>query len=767
MAKAYTLQQVVDLLAKTRDKEKLSENFNLVSAALSRYADQDAYNDADNAKWLSIAKLVTKKYDISSLSQKIQDNIKRIQARAQGQEAVKESRKKGSAKGLESLQALLDAKNTEAKPSENIPEFTFSLEKEPARAQDETKTNVQNVSVTESKGEKAPEASSVDEKTPAPTDGTEKTDAERNNEEVSDKLPPVPVKKINKKANAYFAKAKDASLEEKEQQELRRQGFGIMTQECEEYFSKHSCNENNLSSLSCSDLFFLYRHLSYSEHANAEQMLGLLDEALFGKITDDLQNMMDDGQYIPEKDQQAALKYLEYIRKKLSEEKRTYSQKLLAESADSYIKSLTEYQSPRPQKEKRVRISQVSSPKEFEHLNINEINAEAEPHFEEAKKYGKASDEAKKHRREGNKAITSACVAYINQHLQTEENWDQLSLRELVYLHKNIRMDYKRNNLAKTLAEKCDKKLKAFEAKITAEENVAAEDIVALKDFCRYRVKDLEKRADEESIAQVATYKSALFKLDRAEKKQKGSVDITKPQQEEKHPKQTPALAQAFEKACEKENIRYVKNEQEVIEYDLFSPNAPAEAEPSGKLSIASETDVTLQSEEFKHFLALAQAVKESGGTQIDLGTLSPDPQEAQKFVALMVLAGYKAKIKVNFPDTYSMKDLAKVNPEIEKMQKIKRFKAEINKLQKQGEKSPEAKQKFREKQVEYFRYLLEHGDVCDTRSKEDRQKYFEERINKTLGKKQAQEPSAPKKDNSAPNSAVATAVREQATATR
>ena len=327
-------------------------------------------------------------------------------------------------------------------------------------------------------------------------------------------------------------------------------------------------------------------------------------------------------------------------------------------------------------------------------------------------------------------------------------------------------------------------------------------------------MKDLEKRADEESIAQVATYKSALFKLDRAEKKQKESTkniaaetahvseaaddneqqvpessvqtpslhpadDVQKSTDETKQQvnrteaqisdkdEQTPALAQAFERACEKENIRYAKNEQDVLEYNLFSPNAPAEAEPSGKLSIASETDMTLQSEEFKHFLALAQAVKESGGTQIDIGTLSPDPQEAKKFVALMVLAGYKAKIKVNFPDTYSMKDLAKVNPEIEKMQKIKRFKAEMNKLQKQGEKSPEAEQKSREKQVEYLRYLLEHGDVYDTRSKEDRQKYFEERINKALGQKQAQEPSAPKKDNSVPNSAVAAAVRERAMTTR
>ena len=636
--------------------------------------------------------------------------------------------------------------------------------KEPAPAQDEKETNVQNVSVSESKGEKAPKASSVDEKKPEPLSVAEKTDDEKNNEVPSDKLLPVPVKEINKKADEYFAKAKDAQLEKKEQQKLRRQGFEIMTKECEEYFLKYSCNENNLADLSCSDLFFLYQHLSHSKHANAEQMLGLLDDALFGKITADLQDMMDDGQYIPEKDKRAALKYLEYIKNNLSEEKRTYSQKLLAENADSYIKQLKEYKTPKLQKEKRIQISQVSSPKEFEHLNIDEINAKAAPHFDEATKYKKGSDEAKKHRREGNKAITSACVAYISQYLQTEEDWDKLSIRELVYLHKNIRFDRKQNNLAKTLAEKCDKKLKAFEAKITAEENVAAEDIVALKDFCRYRVKDLEKRADEESIAQVATYKSALFKLDRAEKKQKGGTDTAKPQKEEKHPKQTPALAQAFEKACEKENIRYSKDEKNALEYNLFSPNAPAEAAPSGKLSIASETDVTLQSEEFKHFLALAQAIKDSGGTQIDLGTLSPDPQEAKKFVSLMVLAGYKAKIRVNFPDTYSMKDLAKVNPEIEKMQKIKRFKAEINKLQKQEEKSPEAKKEFREKKVEYLKYLLEHGDIYDTRSKEERQKYFAERINKALGQNQAQEPSALKQDNSAQNPAVAAALRERAT---
>ena len=363
---------------------------------------------------------------------------------------------------------------------------------------------------------------------------------------------------------------------------------------------------------------------------------------------------------------------------------RKYVARRIPDAAFALEKQLKPKAETLPKQGPIVTISQ-SLPKEFEHLNIDKINAEAAPHFDEAKKYGKASEEAKKHRKEGNKAITSACVAYISQHLQTEEDWDQLSIRELVYLHKNIRFDRKQNNLAKTLAEKCDKKLKAFEAKITAEENVAAEDIVALKDFCRYRVKDLEKRADEESIAQVATYKSALFKLDRAEKKQKGGADITKPQKEEKTSEQTPALAQAFEKACEKENIRYSKDEKNALEYNLFSPNAPAEAAPSGKLSIASETDVTLQSEEFKHFLALAQAIKESGGTQIDIGTLSPDPQEAQKFISLMVLAGYKAKIRVNFPDTYSMKDLAKVNPEIEKMQKIKDLKIKMNKFKKRA----------------------------------------------------------------------------------
>ena len=363
---------------------------------------------------------------------------------------------------------------------------------------------------------------------------------------------------------------------------------------------------------------------------------------------------------------------------------RKYVARRIPDAAFALEKQLKPKAETLPKQGPIVTISQ-SLPKEFEHLNIDKINAEAAPHFEEAKKYGKGSDEAKKHRKEGNKAITSACVAYISQHLQTEEDWDKLSIRELVYLHKNIRFDRKQNNLAKTLAEKCDKKLKAFEAKITAEENVAAEDIVALKDFCRYRVKDLEKRADEESIAQVATYKSALFKLDRAEKKQKGGTDTAKPQKEEKHPKQTPALAQTFEKACEKENVRYSKDEKNALEYNLFSPNAPAEAAPSGKLSIASETDVTLQSEEFKHFLALAQAIKESGGTQIDIGTLSPDPQEAQKFISLMVLAGYKAKIRVNFPDTYSMKDLAKVNPEIEKMQKIKDLKIKMNKFKKRA----------------------------------------------------------------------------------
>ncbi len=434
-------------------------------------------------------------------------------------------------------------------------------------------------------------------------------------------------------------------------------------------------NKEHLEQLDLADLSAVIEDLArgylHDNRKEQESTIKDLCSLALKKIEDNF-SLQDASAY--EKD--AVIDILKHYRK--------YVARRIPDVAFALEKQLRPQAETLPKQGPIVTISQ-SSPKEFEHLNIDEINAKAAPHFDEARTYAQDSKEAKRHRREGNIAISSACLAYINQYLQSEENWDQLSIRELVYLHKNIRFDREQNNLAKTLAEKCDKRLRALEAKITAEENVAAEDIVALKDFCRYRVRDLEKRTGEESIAQIANYKSALFQLDRAKKKKKGSANIVNPSKEEKYHKQAPSLAQAFEKACEKENIRYAKNEQDVLEYNLFSPNAPAEAKPSGKLSIASETDMTLQSDEFKHFLALAQAIKDSGGTQIDIGTLSPDPQEAQKFISLMVLAGYKAKISVNFPDTYSMKDLAKVNPEIEKMQKIKDLKIKMNKFKKRA----------------------------------------------------------------------------------
>ena len=622
---------------------------------------------------------------------------------------------------------------------------TLLAVKEDKEAENKEIAPVQDVSVTENKEEKAPKAASVDEKTPAPMSVAKKADDKKNNKDLSDKLHPLWKEKLNSSVEiSYFSVEREMFIRNGKSSKNSAARYALR-------FVRN--NKENLEQLDLIDLSAIIDDLArgYLHDKRKEQESTIKDLcALALKKIENSFSLQDATAY--EKD--AVIDIFKHYRK--------YVARRIPDAAFALEKQLKPKAETLPKQGPIVTISQVSLPKEFEHLNIDEINALAAPLFEKAKEYARDSDEAKKHRRDGNRAITSACLNYINLYLRTDENWDQLSIRELVYLHKNIRFDRKQNNLAKTLAEKCDKRLRAFEAKITAEENVAAEDIVALKDFCHYRARDLEKQTDEESIAQVATYKSARFKLDRAEKKQKGGTDITKPQKEKEHPEQTPALAQAFEKACEKENVRYDKNEQEVLEYNLFSPNAPAEAEPSGKLSIASETDVTLQSDEFKHFLALAQAIKDSGGTQIDIGTLSPDPQEAKKFISLMVLAGYKAKIRVNFPDTYSMKDLAKVNPEIEKMQKIKRFKAEMNKLQKQGD-----KQEFRKKQVEYFNYLLEHGDVYDTRSKEERQEYFAERINKVLGKNQVQEQPAPKQDNSAQNPAVAAAVLKERATTR
>lgn len=196
-------------------------------------------------------------------------------------------------------------------------------------------------------------------------------------------------------------------------------------------------------------------------------------------------------------------------------------------------------------------------------------------------------------------------------------------------------------------------------------------------------------------------------------------------------------LAAKFEESCNKRKIRFDKQEKEnQIEYALYAPRAADDAEPTGKLTIADAHNVTLQSDEFQHFVALAQAAKASGAPSLQIGELSKDETEAKKFVAMLVLAGYVAKIKVKHH--FKLEELAEVNPEIKKMQEIQRLEREtqlaFEAMKKaSGEQKDAARHIYHQKLIDKTQYYIQNGGIYDTSTPEKRREKIAQQMQRNI----------------------------------
>ena len=506
-------------------------------------------------------------------------------------------------------------------------------------------------------------------------------------------------------------------------------------------------NKDRLAEMDIADVSFALEDLAggyiYDKRSEQREAIKILCEAGMDKIRGDAQL-----QDIPLFERESYLSvigfYRKFIRRRLPDDLYKIEQMLKNAVQTPSALSLT--------------INQDAADKKFFRLRIDEIEEAAAAYFRAAREYPKKSSEYQKERKQGNIQISIACAKYLKDNISSEEDWEQLTVRELVFLHKNLRKSRKDSRLSDILAAKCEARLKTAEARIDGGAGLESEEIEAFKNYCRYRLSDYKKQNDENALLQTAFYQSLLRKLDRAAAKP--ATVQEKPEQlpEAGKPQQSLSatdnkLAQQFEKACEKREIRFNKTEDaenHSLQYDLYSPQAEKTSAVSGRLTIGAENNVSLWSEEFEHFVALAEAAKAGGSPSLIIGELSPDPTEAKKFAAKLVLAGYVAKIEVQH--SFDMAELAKIDPEIGKMQELKRLKAEINKAKERKQQAKEenrekATQDLREKSAAYQRYIIEHGDIYDTRTPEEKQKAFDERTgrrqhgkNSTLSPAAAQE---------------------------
>lgn len=750
MAKTFTLQSIIDELQSSRDKTALDQAWEVTEAALLRYGSQKAYNDADNVRWLRLAKLVAKKY--SEIPSETAEILSKIQNDHIGREAVVNSRQKNRAIGLESLQALIDNKAQAENPAAErtkIADFRFSPDD---TIETETKVEAAAGETSEITEAAIPEAAAV-------------TENAVNNPPAENRRTKLRISEIKALAAEDFAEAEKYAFASEEAKNLRRKGNKKITGACEAFVLSNNIGEEEMAAMNSRELSFLYQNLRFSNNPQIQKLFPALELECDNRLSD-LLDKMDQSEKISRMDLEASLDFSRsrcaIIRhKKVKNINDDDEIRALEESAQKFREELAAIRKAKAEKRQQkaqgrkteaveaepaatdfvINQTEVAARRELPRVPRKEIDLLAKPIFEEADKLPKGSDEYKDKRLEANRAVTQGCLKYIaDNKINSDADWALVPTGDLVYLRRNLRFE----PIGKKVNALCEERLKSAVVQIKASSELPKSEIRALKDFCNDQIRLLEARKNlkEDEITKLGSYRADLAALKRAR-------TAAPAEQEEKtetnerpaaiNPPATAAghheLSQVFENVCAKKQIRYDKTQTAAaVEYALYPPRAAADAEPNGKLSINSENNITLQSDEFRHFVALTQTARTCGKTEITVGKLSEDPTEAKKFVAMLVLAGYVSNVTINHK--FAPEELAQVNPEIKKMQNIIRYEAEINKLQNQaqraeGDAAKAARTALRAKREEKTQFYIENGGIYDCSSKEERQKIVEEKRQK------------------------------------
>lgn len=334
----------------------------------------------------------------------------------------------------------------------------------------------------------------------------------------------------------------------------------------------------------------------------------------------------------------------------------------------------------------------VSEEKEVSHyprIKIQEINQEAAPYFEAANADGISANDSKKLRRKGLNLLQARAEAYVIENNLEPERLTELKTSELVFLFSNLAKsknpEIVKKELFRRLWDECDERLALAEEN---EWNITEKERAALMKYCRMAPKlipfsGLSKECWESFIPH---YKKSLTELEALKpqkeskrskekeenKPQDNKVEVNEvlPQTENEtsvRPKQySNDFIRNFKKSAPAYGIRFKrtdKKEDNFIKYDLYPWKKQENEQPTGKLTIHDDKKITLASQEYEHFVAIAKALKNSGSEEILLQQLSKNPDEAKTFAANMVVAGYIVDIKVSQP--FKLEELQKYNPRI------------------------------------------------------------------------------------------------------
>ena len=146
---------------------------------------------------------------------------------------------------------------------------------------------------------------------------------------------------------------------------------------------------------------------------------------------------------------------------------------------------------------------------------------------------------------------------------------------------------------------------------------------------------------------------------------------IKKPQQN---------TADILEKVCKQRRLKFVRvdedNDPNII-YNLYGCNKEKRDKITGSLTIHNEKEMTLNSNDLKHFIVMAETARQNGSNVLKVGHLSLNEKKAKDFAAKLVLAGAIVGIKVEQP--YALEELKDYHPKISLLIEKQQLRQQMN----------------------------------------------------------------------------------------
>ncbi len=214
---------------------------------------------------------------------------------------------------------------------------------------------------------------------------------------------------------------------------------------------------------------------------------------------------------------------------------------------------------------------------------------------------------------------------------------------------------------------------------------------------------------------------------------------------EHKTAKPQQQTAELLEAACKQRKVRFVRvdhdSEPDIV-YNFYGSKQRNEDKVIGSLTIHSATEMTLNSNDLKHFIVMAETARKSGSSVLRIGKLSSDEKEAKDFAARLVLAGVIAGIEVKQP--YPLEELRDAHPKIALLIEKQQIRNEMNSVRQQWQEAKasgdaqriaETEKVFQEKMADALQKHIHGESLTNKKTPEQKQKTAEEALAKTSEK--------------------------------